>query len=269
MDKRYRVALFALVISFLVHGGSAYAHVSSQPAGFARVWHGITDFFDSATANISLKIRTIFSKDSILLPSQETSFVQIKKSNESSVDFIIVPVALHPVTGITDVDFDVPEGQRLANEIFYAALKLSQQHENADFQMHIFCKDSVLQTRVILYPASTLDEVAEACSFCEPRQLRGVVLAENEEVIAFEKSTPAREPIDFLIAPKLHVVNYKDPKMSPELFVAQLAMAQKLARNLVNPSDVELWVNNGENAGQIVFHTHMHFKTNSKWKCAI
>lgn len=54
--------------------------------------------------------------------------------------------------------------------------------------------------------------------------------------------------------------------MIPELFIEQLTLAQRLARQLVDPNDVVLEVNNGAGAGQIVFHSHMHFRSGSQWK---
>jgi len=143
-------------------------------------------------------------------------------------------------------------------------LSLVAQHNNADFRVIIDGRSNPFHMDVVLFPASTPPNNG-SCAFCQ-RTFRGAVRNEDSDTIAVEKSNPARQPIDFLIIPKQHVVNYKDRNFTSAILIGQLIMAQKQARKLANPHDFLLQVNNGANAYQTVFHSHMHFSSDSRWK---
>lgn len=138
--------------------------------------------------------------------------------------------------------------------------------QNKDFSLTISVNPFTI--RVDTAEAS-IDPVDEECVFCAG-QFRGTIIDQDQNTIAVEKANPARKPIDFLIIPRKHLINYKYKlgATSPiaAALAAQLAMAQKLARKLKNSDDVTLFVNNGKNVGQSVFHSHMHFKSGSSWK---
>ena len=64
--------------------------------------------------------------------------------------------------------------------------------------------------------------------------------------------------------PKKHIVNIKD--LQPEDAVLPLELmtaAQKLSKQLKAPGDFQFNINNGAQAGQTVFHMHVHFLSNS------
>lgn len=158
---------------------------------------------------------------------------------------------------------DGPERQCVVKMVT-KALEVVRDNRNADFQLTIDGSASSLRMTIMLFPAAPL-VAPTVCDFCQ-RAFKGAIIAEDEHTIAFEKSTPPRNPINFLIIPKTHVANYKDPQCTADIFVNQLAMAQKMASNLKDPHSIKLQVNNGSNAAQSVFHSHMHFTSNSSWK---
>ena len=177
--------------------------------------------------------------------------------------FTIAP--LRSVNHFCNINLASSYGKLLGKAIIDACRDLSCTHNDADFQLEISQNTDGMLISVYLYQKQ-LAPVSFTCPFCESLMLKGSVLAENELVRAFEKSKPARQPINFLIAPKKHIVNYKDKEDVIEIFIAQLAMAQVLANCLENKDDIMLFVNNGPGAGQAVFHSHMHFLTSSSWK---
>lgn len=199
------------------------------------------------------------TKDSV----DKTHVVQVLQNQSNSSQFFITPTT--PIAHLTDLDFNNPDHVTFAQELVTSAIELSHSHANADFSMHIAHKNGLLTTMVSLRPASSPPS-QYSCPFCPPRQLKGAIIDETANTIAFEKSTPPRDPINFLIVPKKHIINYKDPSFTPQIFINQLVMAKKRALHLTNPTSVDLYVNNGANASQTIFHSHMHFHSTSEWK---
>lgn len=194
----------------------------------------------------------------------KNEYVKVTDSSHGKAHtFTITP--LRSVNHFCEINFSSSYGKLLGKAIIDACTELSSTHNDADFQLEISQAASQMLISVNLYPQESAP-LSFGCPFCEPLKLKGNVLAENELVRAFEKSSPAREPINFLIAPKKHIVNYKDKNDVIETFTAQLAMAQTLAARLENKDDITLSVNNGTGTGQAVFHSHMHFLTSASWK---
>lgn len=196
----------------------------------------------------------------------KNEYVKVTDSSHGKVHTLFSITPLRSVSHFCDINFASSYGKLLVKAIVDACIELSSTHGDADFQLEISQVASQMLISVNLYPQKPAP-VSFGCPFCKPLKLKGNVLAENELVRAFEKSSPAREPINFLIAPKKHIVNYKDRNENVvEVFIAQLMMAQTLAVRLENKDDITLFVNNGAGAGQTVFHSHMHFSTSSSWK---
>jgi histidine triad (HIT) family protein len=164
-----------------------------------------------------------------------------------------------------DVDVQNPACKNMLTKMFSIALTLSEQHDNADFTMDISVKNGIV-TYLCAYVAAQKPVMPHTCPFCTVTSLKGDMLYDDGVIRAFEKSRPARQPINFLIVPSKHVINYKDPAFTPDLFIKQLRVAQQFACKLVDPCDVKLHINNGPAAGQTVFHAHMHFKSRSAWR---
>jgi histidine triad (HIT) family protein len=102
--------------------------------------------------------------------------------------------------------------------------------------------------------------MTEPCAFCEI--VRGEAWAsrvyEDDEVIAFLSNRPVN-PSHTLVVPKKH---YRDVYEIPEQEVAHLyTIVKKVAlavRSAVNPEGIRIVQNNGEAAGQVIFHLHVH-----------
>jgi diadenosine tetraphosphate (Ap4A) HIT family hydrolase len=194
--------------------------------------------------------------------STYTNLVTVTRQASYTSEFIITP--RDPIKHINDIDLNTTAGKELALAIIATILELVRTRNDPDFSIHITVKAERLVVIVNLYPGSD-ERRGTPCNFCDRKKFKGDIIAENKDVIAMEKSTPARSPINFLIIPKKHVVNYKDLHFTPEIFIAQLAMAQELSKKLTHPT-VDLYINNGINASQSVFHSHMHFHTPAGWK---
>lgn len=198
------------------------------------------------------------------LAKQEMGLVAITPDPASLSSFFVAIDSTYNIRHINDIDLNTAQGKEIAKAIFNACLELSRTHNNADFALHISCKKDRIVIMVFLY-ASTISQSLIPCQFCERKYFGGDIIEEDATTIAFEKSRPARKPINFLIVPKKHVLNYKDPKCTSEVFINQIRMAQKLSKKLTDHR-IDLYVNNGSNAAQSVFHSHMHFHAFGVWK---
>lgn len=103
--------------------------------------------------------------------------------------------------------------------------------------------------------------VAESCAFC--RIVTGAqaatVLHRDEQVVAFQDARPAA-PIHVLVVPVRHVESLNElPDDSGELIGRLFSVARELAEKLeVDRSGYRLVLNTGRDAGQSVFHLHLH-----------
>jgi diadenosine tetraphosphate (Ap4A) HIT family hydrolase len=99
------------------------------------------------------------------------------------------------------------------------------------------------------------------CIFCKiiERELPATIVAETEWYIIIKDISP-KAPVHNLIIPKKHIADVisleeGDVSIPGMLFLA----AQQLAKELPDPQAFRLIVNNGADAGQSVFHMHIHF----------
>jgi histidine triad (HIT) family protein len=95
------------------------------------------------------------------------------------------------------------------------------------------------------------------CLFCKivSGQIPSKKVAEDGDVVAFEDIAP-QAPTHLLVVPKVHVARLAETTeagMLGRLFLAAARIARE--RGL---EDFRLVVNNGESAGQSVFHLHVH-----------
>jgi histidine triad (HIT) family protein len=99
------------------------------------------------------------------------------------------------------------------------------------------------------------------CIFCDIVRLSDpqIVIYQDDMVTAFHDRSP-RTPVHILVVPNKHfdsmldVVEQDEPTIGHLLKVgAQLAVANGLAA-----SGFRLVINNGRDAGQSVFHLHLH-----------
>ncbi len=98
------------------------------------------------------------------------------------------------------------------------------------------------------------------CIFCKiiKGELPSAKVYENDQVVAFLDIHPVR-PGHTLIVPKAHCENLMDCRS--EVLSVLMNAAQKVARAVVVATGAEgfnLGINNGQAAGQVIFHLHLH-----------
>jgi histidine triad (HIT) family protein len=80
---------------------------------------------------------------------------------------------------------------------------------------------------------------------------------EVERVYAFEDIAP-KAPTHVLIVPKKHIATFSDVSSEDEALLGALAARAAAIAKERGLSDFRLVANNGEGAGQSVFHLHFH-----------
>lgn len=98
------------------------------------------------------------------------------------------------------------------------------------------------------------------CIFCKiiAREIPAEVIYENDQVLAFLDIAPVSEG-HTLVIPKRHARNLTDGTVedAKSMITAVHEIAPKMLRAL-GATAYNLGMNHGEDAGQDVFHTHMH-----------
>lgn len=99
------------------------------------------------------------------------------------------------------------------------------------------------------------------CLFCKivAREIPAQIVHENEHVVAFKDIHPAA-PTHALVIPKRHIVGAHDATPEDAALLGQILLAGRdVAEKLgLAEGGYRLVVNNGPNAGQSVFHLHLH-----------
>jgi histidine triad (HIT) family protein len=104
--------------------------------------------------------------------------------------------------------------------------------------------------------------VSEAdCIFCKIArgEIDGQIVHDEDDVLAFEDIN-SKAPVHVLVIPKQHVANLEEIGALPDAVVKRLfevssAVAEKLG---VTEGGYAIRINNGRDAGQEVFHFHLH-----------
>lgn len=111
------------------------------------------------------------------------------------------------------------------------------------------------------YQQQKAEKIAEGSVFTKiiNRELPATIVYEDEEIIAF---VPLREqaPVHLLIVPKKEIHTLNDATEDDALLLGKmLLVAQKLAKeNGIAETGYRICINTNEDAGQSVFHIHMH-----------
>ena len=99
------------------------------------------------------------------------------------------------------------------------------------------------------------------CIFCKivRREIDAEVVHDEDEVLAFE-DIQGRAPVHVLVIPKQHVASLEEVTQLPEsvtrrLFEVSSMVAQELG---AGQSGYAVRINNGPDAGQEIFHLHLH-----------
>jgi len=99
------------------------------------------------------------------------------------------------------------------------------------------------------------------CLFCKitTKKISSNIVYDAEDVLAFEDINP-KAPVHILIIPKKHIETLADVKGGDlSLMGSMLEAANKIAKTKgVNESGYRLVLNCKKDAGQLVFHVHMH-----------
>lgn len=104
------------------------------------------------------------------------------------------------------------------------------------------------------------------CIFCKiiAKELPAKVIAESETAIVIQDIAP-KTPIHYLIIPKKHVSDITQFQIEDRNVAADLLfMAKQISEQIPEASQFRLVVNNGPEAGQVVFHLHFHFCAGKK-----
>lgn len=115
--------------------------------------------------------------------------------------------------------------------------------------------------RIIVFDAS--------CIFC--KIIKGDIpskkIKETDTIFVIEDIAP-KAPVHYLILPKKHIKNISALQSNDDQFVLDsIKVAQALSKDLLSPAAFNLVANNGEAAGQSVFHLHWHFLSGAHlWK---
>ena len=91
------------------------------------------------------------------------------------------------------------------------------------------------------------------------REIPAEIVYETEDVLAFRDINP-QAPIHVLVIPKQPIVSVAKAKGSDEQILGRLLLAAAQVARIegVAEDGYRLIMNNGANAGQTVFHLHVH-----------
>lgn len=99
------------------------------------------------------------------------------------------------------------------------------------------------------------------CAFCQisRRELPAKIVFEDKDCLAFEDIHP-KAPLHLLVIPKSHVESLNELGPEDEELLGHLIfIAKELAlRHKVDTTGYRIVINTGPNAGQSVFHIHLH-----------
>jgi histidine triad (HIT) family protein len=99
------------------------------------------------------------------------------------------------------------------------------------------------------------------CIFCKiiAKKIPATVIKETDDIIVIKDIAP-KTPIHYLIIPKKHIVDLQSLEDADKpLACNMIFMAHELSKDLSGSKAFRLVSNNGHEAGQRVFHIHLHF----------
>ena len=96
------------------------------------------------------------------------------------------------------------------------------------------------------------------CVFCKisSKTIPSSIVYETADVVAFKDLTP-RAPLHVLVIPRAHVAKLSE--LEDEALGGKLLQAARtVAKNAEHADNFRVVVNNGDTAGQSVWHLHLH-----------
>lgn len=107
----------------------------------------------------------------------------------------------------------------------------------------------------------TYKKMVENCIFCQivAGNATAEVVYQDDQVTAFRDQHPAA-PIHLLIVPNRHITSLNRISEEDEALLGHLiVVARRLAeQNQISQSGYRLILNTGPDAGQTIFHLHLH-----------
>lgn len=99
--------------------------------------------------------------------------------------------------------------------------------------------------------------MSEDCIFCKiiNGDFNTKFVYENEYVVVFKDINP-KAPIHLLVVPKTHVASLNE--LEDKNLMAELLMAVKETTKKIGLKSYKTLINTGKEAGQEVFHLHVH-----------
>lgn len=101
--------------------------------------------------------------------------------------------------------------------------------------------------------------MAEQCLFCRivRREIPATIVAETDDMVAFRDITP-RAPVHVLVIPKQHVASLNEATDAAQLGKLSLLATEIARAEGITESGYRTVINTGPDAGQTVFHVHLH-----------
>ncbi len=100
-----------------------------------------------------------------------------------------------------------------------------------------------------------------SCLFCKvvAGEVPATIIHESEHAVAFRDIRPVA-PTHFLVIPRRHITSVHDAKPEDATLLGQLIMTARdvAEKEGLGNDGYRLVINNGLNAGQSVFHIHIH-----------
>jgi len=99
------------------------------------------------------------------------------------------------------------------------------------------------------------------CVFCKmvDGEIQPEVVYENEAVLAFKDINP-QAPVHVLVIPRKHIASLNDLEPEHDVLVGEMYLAAKKVAQLTGIAEAgyRTVMNCGPQAGQTVFHLHLH-----------
>lgn len=106
------------------------------------------------------------------------------------------------------------------------------------------------------------------CIFCKiiEKSIPSKIIHDDDYVTAFEDSKP-QTPIHLLIVPKKHIMDINSITLSDRELIGHLFYVAKLiaSQKKLDRNGYRLVINNGVDAGQSVFHIHLHLMSGRRF----
>jgi len=93
------------------------------------------------------------------------------------------------------------------------------------------------------------------------REIPSNIIFEDEICIIIEDISP-QAPLHYLAIPKKEIIGVSDLDDKDNVIISHLLLTIKKQMQSINVSDYRLVINNGSEAGQTVFHLHIHILAN-------